>query len=150
MKPVSTRLAYLSLEVSAGSLSRSFTSVTAMFVSRFLCRARHRINTCGPVWCVASRFSTQPPAKDASVRYSLGRPVLSLRLPAGGLGRFTLTPMLTTVGDLLSEITAKDPGVQSASLLNGDGQRISTCTFMETVLDKDFQLIINDVTHNIR
>lgn len=121
-----------------------------MFVSRFLCRARHRINTCGPVWCVASRFSTQPPAKDASVRYSLGRPVLSLRLPAGGLGRFTLTPMLTTVGDLLSEITAKDPGVQSASLLNGDGQRISTCTFMETVLDKDFQLIINDVTHNIR
>ncbi|KAF3837568.1 hypothetical protein F7725_005032 [Dissostichus mawsoni] len=88
------------------ALSRSFTSVTAQpCLSPDFSAGRHRINTCGPVWCVASRFSTQPPAK-------------------GGLGRFTLTPMLTTVGDLLSEITAKDPGVQSASLLNGDGQRI--------------------------
>ncbi|XP_063757209.1 calcium uniporter protein, mitochondrial-like isoform X4 [Eleginops maclovinus] len=121
-----------------------------MLVSRFLCRARHRITAGSPVWCVASGFSSQPPSKDASVRYSLGRPVLSLRLPAGRLGRFTLTPMLTTVGDLLSEITAKDPEVLSASLLNGDGQRISTCTFMETVLNKDFQLVINDVTHNVR
>ncbi|XP_063757208.1 calcium uniporter protein, mitochondrial-like isoform X3 [Eleginops maclovinus] len=90
-----------------------------MLVSRFLCRARHRITAGSPVWCVASGFSSQPPSKDASVRYSLGRPVLSLRLPAGRLGRFTLTPMLTTVGDLLSEITAKDPEVLSASLLNG-------------------------------
>ncbi|XP_042337174.1 calcium uniporter regulatory subunit MCUb, mitochondrial-like, partial [Plectropomus leopardus] len=86
---------------------------------------------------------------DVFVRYSLGRPVLSLRLPTGRQCRFTLTPMLTTVGDLLRDIKAKDPGVHFATLLNGDGQRISSATFMETVLNKDFQLVINDVTHSV-
>ncbi|KAL6118208.1 mcub [Pungitius sinensis] len=128
-----------------------------MLVSSLLCRVSRskpaglRILTCGPLWSdrVVSRLSTQPKSKDAFVGYSLGRPVLSLRLPAGEQSRFTLTPMLTTVGDLLAEIRAKDPTVQSAALLNGDGQRISSCTFMETVLSEDFQLLINGFTHSV-
>lgn len=137
-----------------------------MLVSRFFCsfcRSRPsglRIYASGPVWSAGavSRFSSQPTSRgshgvqtaDAFVRYSFGRPVLSLRLPAGQQCRFTVTPMLTTVGDLLRDITAKDPGVLTATLLNGGGHRISSCTFMETVLNEDFQLVINGVTHSVR
>ncbi|XP_056299390.1 calcium uniporter protein, mitochondrial-like isoform X3 [Pseudoliparis swirei] len=129
-----------------------------MLLSRFFCRFKSpglRIFSAGPVWSagLGSGFSSQPPSRgnhDAFVRYSFGRPVLSLSLPAGQQCRFTVTPMLTTVGDLLRDITAKDPGVHTATLLTGGGQRVSSCTFMETVLNEDFQLVINGVTHSVR
>ncbi|XP_053714659.1 calcium uniporter regulatory subunit MCUb, mitochondrial-like [Synchiropus splendidus] len=128
-----------------------------MVVSRLLGRLalcpspRLRIVTFRPVWSTSvSGFSSQPASTDAVVRHRFGRPVLSVRLPTGRKHDFTLTPMLTTVGDLLQDITAKDSAVRSATLLTGDGERISSCTFMETVLQENFQLVVNEVTYEVR
>ncbi|KAG7215150.1 hypothetical protein INR49_006894, partial [Caranx melampygus] len=83
------------------------------------------------VWsaCVVSSYSTRPPARDVSIRYSFGRPVLTVRLPAGKQCRFTLTPMLTTVGDLLQDIAPKTPRFRPPP--------------------SSMELVINDVTHNV-
>ncbi|KAM9424393.1 calcium uniporter regulatory subunit MCUb, mitochondrial-like isoform 2-T2 [Pholidichthys leucotaenia] len=62
-------------------------------------------------------YSSQPPSKDVWVHYRFGRPVLSLRFPSGQQSHFTLTPMLTTVGDLLRDVMSKDAGVTAAALL---------------------------------
>ncbi|KAM9424392.1 calcium uniporter regulatory subunit MCUb, mitochondrial-like isoform 1-T1 [Pholidichthys leucotaenia] len=94
-------------------------------------------------------YSSQPPSKDVWVHYRFGRPVLSLRFPSGQQSHFTLTPMLTTVGDLLRDVMSKDAGVTAAALLTAAGHKISSCTLMETVLDKDFQLVINNVAHRV-
>ncbi|XP_028298265.1 calcium uniporter regulatory subunit MCUb, mitochondrial-like [Gouania willdenowi] len=99
---------------------------------------------------VSVRVFSGVPSKEAFVHHSGGRPVLTLTLPVGGERRFPLTPMTTTVGDLLRDVTHAEPQVKHVALLNKDGQRISSCTVMETVLNDHFLLTINDTVYNVR
>ncbi|XP_076830903.1 calcium uniporter regulatory subunit MCUb, mitochondrial-like [Brachyhypopomus gauderio] len=94
--------------------------------------------------------STLSPSNDISVQYRHGRPVLALPLPSRQEKcLFFLRPMLTTVSDLLQDISREDPGVTSASILTPDGVKIASTTPMDTVLNKDFLLCINGVTYTV-
>lgn len=61
---------------------------------------------------------------------------------------FFLRPMLMSVGDLISDLQKEDPGAK-ASILSKDGERVTNTTLIDALLDKDFQLVINDAVYNV-
>lgn len=63
---------------------------------------------------------------------------------------FWLRPMLTSVDHFLSDIRREDPGVTSAAVLTTEGQRMCSSTSMDTVLNKDFLLLINNIRYTVR
>uniref|UniRef100_A0A4W5JKU2 Uncharacterized protein n=1 Tax=Hucho hucho TaxID=62062 RepID=A0A4W5JKU2_9TELE len=94
--------------------------------------------------------STVAPSSDVVLQYKHGRPVLAVPLPSRQEScLFFLRPMLMTVGDLIHDLQREDPGVTSASVLTKDGTRVANTTSIDTLLDKDFQLLINDAVYNI-
>ncbi|XP_022540278.2 calcium uniporter protein, mitochondrial [Astyanax mexicanus] len=123
--------------------SRSSSSATLQLKvqpSKFLWR-------CSPVLCC----STAASHNEIPVQYRHGRPVLALPLPSRQEKcLFFMRPMLTTVSDLIQDIQKEDSGVSSASVFTTDGVRIASGTPMDTLLNKDFQLHINEVIYNVR
>uniref|UniRef100_A0A3P9D8U8 Calcium uniporter regulatory subunit MCUb n=1 Tax=Maylandia zebra TaxID=106582 RepID=A0A3P9D8U8_9CICH len=83
------------------------------------------------------------------LRYKHGRLVLEVPLPSRNEKcLFFLRPMLMSVGDLISDLQKEDPGA-TASVLSKDGERIANSTLIDALLDKDFQLVINNAVYNI-
>ncbi|XP_029610531.1 calcium uniporter regulatory subunit MCUb, mitochondrial [Salmo trutta] len=138
-----TKLHYGVLRCSLSSASgKSYSAIQVPYLSRQWCR----YGAPRPV----HYYSTLPPATDISVQYKYGRPVLSLPLPSRSeLCQFSLRPMLMTVTDLLSDIQREDPGVAIAAVLNTDGERVCTTTSIDTVLNQDFQILINSTIYRI-
>ncbi|TNM85865.1 hypothetical protein fugu_008136 [Takifugu bimaculatus] len=97
-----------------------FTAVTKLFV-RFRCFTR--FNRDQLYWQVVKHFSAA-----------------HLRPPV---------PMLMSVGDLIADMQREDPGV-TASVFSQDGQRVANTTLIDTLLDKDFQLIVNDKVYDVK
>ncbi|KAM3865479.1 calcium uniporter protein, mitochondrial-like [Diretmus argenteus] len=94
-------------------------------------------------------YSTLTPSNDASLQYRYGRLVLEVPLPSRSEKcLFFLRPMLMSVGDLIGDLQREDPGV-TAAVLSTDGERVANSTLVDSLLDNDFQLIINDTVYNV-
>uniref|UniRef100_A0A8K9UTQ4 Calcium uniporter regulatory subunit MCUb n=1 Tax=Oncorhynchus mykiss TaxID=8022 RepID=A0A8K9UTQ4_ONCMY len=140
------KLHYGVLRCSLSSASgKSSSAIQVPYLSRQWCR----YGAPRPV----HYYSTLPPATgntDISVQYKYGRPVLSLPLPSRSeLCQFSLRPMLMTVTDFLSDIQREDPGVAIAAVLSTDGEKVCSSTSIDTVLNQDFQILINSTIYRI-
>lgn len=94
--------------------------------------------------------STLAPLNGVSVQYKHGRPVMEVPLPSRKeTCLFFLRPMLMSVGDLITDLQREDPGV-TASVLDKNGERIANATLIDTLLDQDFQLLINDAAYEVQ
>ncbi|XP_068177874.1 calcium uniporter protein, mitochondrial-like [Antennarius striatus] len=94
-------------------------------------------------------YSTAPPSSDVSLKYKYGRLVLEVPLPSRNEKcLFYLRPMLMTVGDLITDLQREDPGA-IASVFSKDGERVANTTLIDALLDKDFQLVINNALYNV-
>ncbi|XP_040003190.1 calcium uniporter regulatory subunit MCUb, mitochondrial-like isoform X1 [Xiphias gladius] len=100
--------------------------------------------------CQALFYSTLPPSSDVSLKYKYGRLVLEVPLPSRNEKcLFFLRPMLMSVGDLIADLQREDPGA-TASVFSKDGERVANTTLIDGLLDKDFQLVINDAVYDVQ
>lgn len=112
---------------------------------------RHQVQRRPPLLgnCQALFCSTLAPSSDASLKYKYGRLVLEVPLPSRNEKcLFFLRPMLMSVGDLIADLRREDPGA-TASIFSKDGERVANTTLIDSLLDKDFQLVINDAVYNV-
>ncbi|XP_028272910.1 calcium uniporter protein, mitochondrial-like [Parambassis ranga] len=101
-------------------------------------------------YCQAVFCSTLAPSSDVSLQHKHGRFILEVPLPSRNEKcLFFLRPMLMSVGDLIADLQKEDPGA-SVSVFSTDGERVANTTLIETLLDKDFQLVINNAVYNVR
>ncbi|XP_063532502.1 calcium uniporter protein, mitochondrial [Cydia strobilella] len=89
---------------------------------------------------------------DVTVTYRRGLPVITVPLPSRRERcRFTLRPVSQTVGDLLEQVKAEDRGVERATALAADERvRIASSDTVESLLENDFRLIINDIEYYVK
>lgn len=62
---------------------------------------------------------------------------------------FFLRPMLMSVGDLIKDLQREDPGA-AASIFSKDGEHVGSTTLIDALLDKDFQLVLNDAVYDVK
>lgn len=87
---------------------------------------------------------------DVTIEYSRGLPQVTVPLPSRKERcRFTLRPISNSVGDFLEMLRTEDKGIDRAVVTTTDGTRIASSTTIETLLEDDFRLIINDTTYHI-
>ncbi|XP_012261360.2 calcium uniporter protein, mitochondrial isoform X2 [Athalia rosae] len=95
---------------------------------------------------------TDPAAEltDVSVIYHRGLPRVTVPLPSRREKcMFTLKPVSHTVGDFLEMLKQEDKGIDRASITTIDGIRIASGSSIESLMEEDFKLIVNDNIYTI-
>ncbi|XP_050518447.1 calcium uniporter protein, mitochondrial isoform X1 [Diabrotica virgifera virgifera] len=88
--------------------------------------------------------------KDVTVEYHKGLPQITVPLPSRKERcKFTLKPITNTVGDFLEMLKREDKGIDRVVCKSRDGTRIASSNTIETLLDDDFKLVINDSCYNV-
>lgn len=87
---------------------------------------------------------------EVTVEYHKGLPKITVPLPSRKERcSFTLKPISNTVGDFLEMLKREDKGIDRVVCKSKDGTRIGSSNTIETLLDDDFKLIINDFCYNV-
>lgn len=87
---------------------------------------------------------------DVTIEYQRGLPQVTIPLPSRRERcRFTLKPISNTVGDFIDMLKNEDRGIDRVAFKALDGTRIASSTTVETLLQEDFKLLINDNTYNV-
>ncbi|XP_043470666.1 calcium uniporter protein, mitochondrial isoform X2 [Leptopilina heterotoma] len=96
--------------------------------------------------------STNAPETSAEVvvEYHRGLPRIKVPLPSRRESCFfTLKPITHTVGDFLEMLKCEDRGIDRASITTIDGTRIGFSNTIESLMEEDFKLIINDNVYTV-
>ncbi|XP_043969274.1 calcium uniporter regulatory subunit MCUb, mitochondrial-like [Gambusia affinis] len=140
MKMASVRMA---AEVGTG-LWRSLQRFRGGFAALRPVSVLHKVHPRHPSLRNCPAFFSSTPSGDVSLKHKHGRLVLEVPLPSRNEKcLFFLQPMLMTVGDLIADLQREDSGA-AASILSADGQRVANTTLLDTLLETDFQLVVNN------
>ncbi|XP_017842503.1 calcium uniporter protein, mitochondrial isoform X3 [Drosophila busckii] len=83
--------------------------------------------------------------EDIFVEYVSGMPHLTVRLPSRNeLCQFALKPISHNVGHLLAMLKEEDRGIDRAAIINKHGVRIASSCSIESLLDDEFSIQINN------
>ncbi|XP_031231340.1 calcium uniporter regulatory subunit MCUb, mitochondrial isoform X2 [Mastomys coucha] len=104
-----------------------------------------------PKYHQALHYGTEAPQDEITVHYRHGLPLVTVTLPSRKERcQFVVKPMLSTVGSFLQDLQNEDKGIKTAAIITADGGEIPASTLMDTLLMKDFKLVINKLPYDIR
>ncbi|XP_055528115.1 calcium uniporter protein, mitochondrial [Wyeomyia smithii] len=106
-------------------------------------------------YCTSSTVGQQSTSSDSSqdvtVKYVRGLPHITVPLPSRNERcQFTLRPVTHSVGNFLEMLKVEDRGVDRAAVLNRDGIRIAASCSIETLMEDEFWLHINDRQYYVK
>lgn len=94
---------------------------------------------------VSKTFSIRILFSEIHIELRRGLPTVTVPLPSRReLCQFTLRPVTNTVGDLTNMLKTEDQGIDRVVISSSDGVRIASSNTIESLMEEDFRLTIND------